>query len=419
MLHADMWRILTTLLSVAFVHAEERTPEDWAKELDTAYLKNSSYVATYFSENEKGGTLHITLGSHPISGISAVFVEMKTEHPQKIWFWTLGDDVIYMRRDDGELAGTLVMRGMRSMIQAAARIEDTVRTNQPKERSNSDVKMKVMLDKDSFFVGPGAGTESTSPWNLEIKDGVIKASDAETVTIQEGTKGDMVLSRKHGMLLSQSCPTSKGVIRVLKLREIDFGASKETVEKIFEGLDNKALAELEAGPMFAPHLFLGLENIVENADGGSIDVSLLEGACEKEADTLRKFAHQCVKQSKDTWPTGDDWKKALATGKNELRKEWIKSLPAGVQPDEKDFENYLARADVRDGFRAAFAEGLAAKEGATAIAMNELFKKQLAAKTEVGKAAKQILETAITKAYVAAITDEKLKTFWSQREGLD
>lgn len=414
-----MWRILIGLLSVAFVHAEERTAEDWAKELDSAYLKNSGYVATYFSENEKGGKLHITLGCHPISGISAAFVDMQTEQPQKIWFWTMGDDVIYVRKDNGQLAGTVAMRGMRSIIQAAARIEDAVRTDK-KDRSNSDIKMKVMLDKDSFVVGPAAGTESTSPWNMEIKSGVIKASDEKTVTIEEGTKGDMVLSRKHGMLLSQSCPTSKeGVIRVLKLQQIEFTSSKEPIEKIFEGLENKALAEIEVGPTVAPHVFLGLTNIIRNTDRGFTDISLLEEACKKEADTLRTFANQCVGKTGGTWPTAEDWKKALASGKEGLRKEWTRTLPEGVAPDEKDFEIYLARADVREEFRAAFAEGLAAREGATTVAMNNLFKKQLVAETEAGKAAKQILETALTKAYVEAITDVKLKAFWSQREGLD
>ena len=415
-----MWRTLIGLLSVAFIHAKERTPEDWAKELNAAYFNNGGYVATYSSENGKGGSLLVTLGSHPISGVTAAFSDMKTDNPQKAWFWTLGDDAIFIHQAQGEMGVTAVARGMRGIIQAMARIGDEVITDKDRPiRSNSDVIMTAYLEQDSFFFGPGMGTKSSSPWENDIKKGTIKASDAETVTVQTETRGDLVLSRKHGMLLSQSSPNSKGVIRVFKLEEILLAPSKEAVGKIFAGIDDKAAAEIEVGPMAAPHLFLGLTNIIYNSDHGFADISLLEAACEKEADTLRTFARQCVKQSKDTWPTGDDWKKALATGKNELRKEWIKSLPAGVQPDEKDFENYLARADVRDGFRAAFAEGLAAKEGATAIAMNELFKKQLAAKTEVGKAAKQILETAITKAYVAVITDEKLKTFWSQREGLD
>jgi len=179
------------------------------------------------------------------------------------------------------------------------------------------------------------------------------------------------------------------------------------------------VAEIEVGPMAAPHLFAGLAIIIHNTDKGFTDISLLAPACEKEADTLRSFARQCVGKTGGTLLSAELWKKALAVGKEELRKEWIKSLPAGVQPDEKDFEIHLARADVREDFRKGFVGGLMAEEEVVTIAMNDLFKKRLTAETEPGKAAKQILEAAFTKAYVEAITDEKLKAFWSQREGLD
>ena len=415
-----MWRILIALLSVAFVHAEERTPEDWAKELNAAYFNNGGYVATYTSENGKGGSLLVTLGSHPISGVTAAFSDMKTDNPQKAWFWTLGDDAIFIHQAQGEMGVTAVARGMRGIIQATARIEDEVITDKDRPvRSNSDVIMTAYLNQDAFFFGPGVGTKSSSPWGDDIKKGVIKASDAETVTVQTKTRGDLVLSRKHGMLLSQSCPNSKGVVRVFKLEEIHLAPSKEAVEKVFAGIDDKAAVEIEVGPMAAPHIFLGLTNIIYNTDHGFTDISLLEEACKKEADTLRKFAFQCVGKSKDLWPTTEDWKKLLATTKEFLRKEWLKSLPEGVKPDEKDFEIYLARADIREEFRKIVAEGLVVRNGAATIAMHELFKKQLVAETESGKAAKGILESALTKAYLEALTDKKLKTFWSEREGLD
>ena len=90
-----------------------------------------------------------------------------------------------------------------------------------------------------------------------------------------------------------------------------------------------------------------------------------------------------------------------------------------MKPDEKDFEIYLSRADIREEFRKIVTERLVTRNGAATIAMHELFKKQLAAETESGNAAKRILESAMTKAYLEALTDKKLKTFWSEREGLD
>ncbi|MES2921264.1 MAG: hypothetical protein V4819_06950 [Verrucomicrobiota bacterium] len=410
---------LSLLLGKA-AKAEVASPAEVIAELTAAYAKQGGYIATYHSVGE-GKSLACTLGSDFASGLGATHLTaIKGDQKMEGRIWSTSNDRMFI--DSG--GNLLVFKGMNEESKS---IDDLleVLTLRPAE-----------AEKQGFFYTPGMLLEKASigpslaprsklgpPWDDEVEEAPIQASDAKTVTFLTKKHGLLTINRENGMLVRQSLEGESGEARVLELTDLQPNPGKEAVAKISADWSTAGAVEKPVVAWMAPLRLMAFQLVIDAAERGEVDKDKLDKLLEDQYEVLQHFAKACINETEGSFASKGDWPKLFGEIKASARDQWQPKNPGSGAINDAVFLEYLQKPETRLTLRNSMVEGILEAGDAPETAMDDIFGKGGWASLKVGNdrgvAAKQSLVKALSRAYFEALIDLKMEKQWDQRDGLD
>lgn len=254
--------------------------------------------------------------------------------------------------------------------------------------------------------------------------GNLKTADVteDRTTFTSDDFGRLTIDRANGVLLRQEIGGEKGKKRVLERRTCRTEGAADEITRLTR--DWTTLGATDVG-MDLPALKSRMEFlqfIIDGIEAGQGSLEKLEEKLSRK-DELLEYGRRALIKSKE--PAGGTlaWDKVLDLTRAEARKRWTAGLPEGEADDDAAFAKYLAAPENRTGIRDVMADGLTAAEGIVPGVVFALFGPRmndgLVAKSATGRVAKAAIETALCRAYLAAMLEEKMAAAWGERENFD
>lgn len=403
---------------VANAEVAEPTAAETVARLSEAYAKLDGFKVIYRSTGE-GKSLECTIGLDEISGLSAMHMVVKRGGLEMDFRqWNTVDDEVFV----GSAKDLLVFKGMNGEFQS---LRDLVKGLNilPDGIGKGGFQLTPYLLMTRTAVSPSSKWKSQDelPLATELKDAPIQASDAKSVTFLTGEYGLLTVSRENGLLIRQSVTSDKGEVRVLELKEIQLNPGGEAIRSLSADWSGDGAKDQAVLSLMAPIRLQVFQNVINAVEAGAADLGKLETLLGKQNVALRQFAAACISETGDSFAATADWKKLL--NRDKVREMWLKKDPGARAGDEKAFEAFIAKPEVREGFRDSMIDGILEVDGASERIMAEIFGKegwsQVKAPGETGQFAKKLIGKALTRAYFESMIDRKMVRFWGERKGLD
>lgn len=410
---------LAFLCPTGAAHAEE-TPAAVIEQLSSAYAKQGGYIATYRSVGE-GKSLACTLGSDFASGLGVTHLTaMKGDHKMEGRLWSTSNDRMFME-SDGNL---VVLKGMNEESKSIADLLAAF-TGRPGESERQVIFYTPGMLLEKARIGPNLAPRSKlqPPWDDEVEDAPIQASDEKSVTFLTKEYGLLTISRENGMLVRQSIEGEGGEARVLELTDLLPNPGQEAVAKISADWSTAGAEEKPVVALMAPLRLVAFQWVIDFAERGEVNKDKLDKLLEDQYEVLRHFATACINKSEGSFASTADWPIIFSKIKTVARDQWQKENPGSGAISDAGFLEYLQKPETRLTLRNSMVEGILEADRAPETAIDDIFGKGGWASLKVGNdqgvAAKKSLVNALSHAYLEALIDLQMEKQWDRRDGLD
>lgn len=412
---AATWALISSFLSV---HVWAEDSAETITELTATYLKLGGYIATYGSVSE-GKSVDATVGRDIASGMGVVRVTAtKGEAKIEMRQWSTRDDRFYTFAN----GPIIVMKGLNEQLASMQELSRAF-TDKPADEGPMQFAPSVLLSKSVFSAGLGVGTQIVPSWASSVKDAPIRSSDEKSVTFATKEEGLLTISRENGMFVRQTLAVEGGEPRVLEIKDLKINPGKVAIAKISE---EWSTADAEEKPVVAltARMRLALfQTIIDFAEQDKVDKAKLDELLKEQYEALRHFAKACIDEKAGPFASKANWPTLLGTLKTVARDAWRQDTPGADLADEKSFEAYLQKPEVRLKLRDAAVAGIMENEKAPETVMDDIFGRGGWASLKVGNdrgvAAKKSLVDALSRAYLEALIEMQMFKQWEQRDGLD
>lgn len=412
---ASAWALFSTFLSV---HALAEDSAETIADLTAAYAKLGGYIATYGSVSE-GKSVEATVGTDFASGLGVVRVAAtKGDAKMEMHQWSTRDDRWYLS-SGGQV---LVMKGLNEQV---ASIQELSKAFTDKAAGEGPVQFApgVLLAKSVFSAGLGVATKVEPSWVSSVKDAPIRSADEKLVTFATKEEGLLTISRENGLVVRQTLEVAGGEPRILEIKDLQKNPGPDAIAKISA---DWSTADAEEKPVIALTARLRLvlfQMIIDLAEQDKVDKAKLDELLKEQYEALRHFAKACIDERAGPFASKANWPKLLGKMKTVARDAWRQDTPGADLADEKSFEEYLQKPEVRLKLRNAAVAGIMEVEEAPETAMDDIFGRGGWASLKVGNdrgvAAKKSLVDALSHAYLEALIDMQMFKQWEQSDGLD
>ncbi|RYD65397.1 MAG: hypothetical protein EOP83_07475 [Verrucomicrobiaceae bacterium] len=258
-------------------------------------------------------------------------------------------------------------------------------------------------------------------WTLIEPSFKTTATSDETVTLSSEKFGQVTIDRANGILLRQEIKEGE-VKRVLERTSCTTEGIADEITKLTKDWSTLGAEDPEFSPWSLKFRMVFFQFVIDGIENGSGSLEKLEEKLARK-DELLDYGRRALIKSKR--PTGETnfWEKVLTGTRTEARKRWKEALPEGEADDDKAFAKYLAIPANRTGIRDIMADAMSAdKRLAPAIASSlygPAIDEGLVTKSAPGRIAKSSIETALCRAFLAAMLEEKMAAAWGERENMD
>lgn len=415
------WRTLVFLLLPLVCRAQDapKSAEQWVGELKATYAKQQGYFATYRSEGENK-KLEALLGLDKASGLVVFHLDAEVRGKKiDAGQWNTRDGDFFIQADDQ----TLKISGIRRELQNLVDLRTAV------DRRLADLTFKfelhvapiIVVDKESLGQGIMLRSKDEPAWDNAVEDASVTSFDEKSVTFATKNYGALTVSRENGIMTRQSVTADDGEVRTLELAKLQLNPGDKAVEAVSAAWKTLGAKQGDAGALLASLRQQIFNEIVALVESGKGDLAKLETVLGEQEDALRQFAAACLSDTRGM--AGDPKTKAMFDQMKEaLRENWKKTAPEDKRA-EKDFEAYLAAPEFRKTVRDKFVETVFRDNTARKRVILELFGPRSQGDPlrhdETGKAAQELIDQAVTKAYFQAMVERRMAAQWGEREGME
>ncbi|HEY1122936.1 MAG TPA: hypothetical protein VGE67_15095, partial [Haloferula sp.] len=258
-------------------------------------------------------------------------------------------------------------------------------------------------------------------WALIEPSFETTATSDETVTLSSENFGQVTIDRANGILLRQEIAEGE-VTRVLERTSCSTNGITDEIAKLTKDWSTLGAEEPEFSPWSLKYRMVFFQFVIDGIENGNGSLEKLEEKLARK-DELLDYGRRSLIKSKR--PTGElaFWEKVLAGTRTEARKRWKEDLPEGEADDDKAFAKYLTTPENRTGIRDIMADAMSADQRLAPAIAASLFGPPiddgLVAKSATGRIAKKVIETALCRAFLAAMLEEKMAAAWGERENID
>ncbi len=412
-------RLASALLISAHLAAAALPEADkLVEELSAAHAKLPGYVATWHAEGE-GKSLDLTIAEDRKTGSFALQLQATGPHGKiDLRQWSPDGNLVFID-SNGTRAKMDCASAELAFMQGFGEVFLDRKTFDAIKFAYTPV---ALLDSLSIKVQLGTGMADKPGWAMIA--GNLKTADVteDRTTFTSDDFGRLTIDRANGVLLRQEIGGEKGEKRVLERRTCRTEGAADEITRLTR--DWTTLGATDVG-MDLPALKSRMEFlqfIIDGIEAGQGSLEKLEEKLSRK-DELLEYGRRALIKSKE--PAGGTlaWDKVLDLTRAEARKRWTAGLPEGEADDDAAFAKYLAAPENRTGIRDVMADGLTAAEGIVPGVVFALFGPRmndgLVAKSATGRVAKAAIETALCRAYLAAMLEEKMAAAWGERENFD
>ncbi len=387
-------------------------------ELAATYEKLGGFIATYQSELP-GKSLHCTLATDFASGMGVIhLVATKDGNRMEMRQWTAPGDRYYVSSG----GGLVVFKGLGELLESIRQLSETLAG---KGSDIRPVQMSpfILLGESDFGAGLRLKTDLEPTWTSDVENGSIQSASDSKVEFLTEKSGLLTINRGSGMLERQSSGVENGVPRVMELKRLEKNPGKDAVMKISADWSTEGAVEKPVTAWSRPLRLALFQLVINQAELEKDDGKKLDDALEAQYEALRHFAEACMKEKESEFAAKADWEKLFATTKAEARRDWRANTPRADAGDEKGFQEYLKQGATRLKLREVLVSGMMEVEEGREPIMDDMFGNGGWASLKVGSrrgvAAKKSIVTALVRAYLEALIDQKMDKQWDRRDGLD
>ncbi len=332
--------------------------------------------------------------------------------------WSTRDDRFYISAN----GKVMVVTGMSEQLASMQELSK-IFTDKPFGGGPMQFAPSVLLSESVFSVGIAVGTKLVPPWDSSVMDAPIRSSDVKSVTFATKEDGLLTISRENGMLVRQMLEVEGGEPRLLEIKDFQRNPGIEAIAKISADWSTADAEENPLVALIAPMRLTLFQTIIDFAEQDKVDKAKLDELLKEQYEALRHFAKACIDVRKGPFASKAIWPELLGTLKIVARDAWRQDTPGADLPDEKSFEVYLQKPEVRLKLRDATVAGIMENEKAPEAVMDDIFGRGGWASLKVGNdrgvAARKSLVDALSRAYLEALVDMQMIKQWEQRDGLD
>jgi hypothetical protein len=406
------------LLSAHLASAALPEADKLVEELSAAHAKLPGYVATWHAEGE-GKSLDLTIAEDHKTGSFVLHLQANGPHGKiESRQWSPDGKQVYLdsngRRSRVACASVELefMRGFGEVFLAG-------------KLSGADQLFftpTALLGASTIEAGLQMNSGGNPGWSLVAKELETAEVASDHLAFTSPKHGRLTIDRTNGMLLRQEIVGEAGERRILERTSCRTDHAAEEITRLTAGWTTLGATDigLDAGSMKMRLQMLQLT--IDAIEDGQASLEKLEGKLARKDELLAYARGSLIKSPRPVQPV-PDWDKVLAKTREEAHRRWKATLPEGGAEDEKAFKKYLTEPANRTALRDWMADTLAAMDELIPLVLPQIFGPKmddgLVAKSATGRVAKTAIETALCRAYLAAMLEEKMAAAWGERENLD
>lgn len=405
-------RFMALLLAAGSASAADPHPlPAWAQELSDAYAGLPGYIVTYRATG-KDTVLDVTLGMDEASKTAVTYMR-GTKRGEKLEsrLWNTAADQNFS--DGGKQLK--VCQGVQSELVYLKEI-DLLLGVEPGGKPLADFLMtpRFMMGPKSLEPACNLRHKDSPWWLLDLAWARLKESDKESVTVESERYGLIKFDKKTGMLLRQSIKGEDGSERVVEMKEFKADPGKAGIAALSSDWDTSEAEPSTRLLLTLLHREYVFQKLIDRVDKGEIELAKLETTLNREKELLRRFAGGLGLDS-DGEP---GWEKTWTDMIEESKTRMVRTWPGETEQERvKGVETYLSRPSNRAEIRDEMAQRLVEDpESRKALAM--IFRGKpvwgFVAKTDVGNAAKTLVETTLISSYFEAKLDGEMAERWGR-----
>jgi len=417
-------KILCLLLATSSLcRADERSAEEWTKDLKAAYGKLSGFTAIYRAQAE-GKSLEVMMGMDEGSGLAALHM-MAVKNGTTVEFkqWATDKDELFVEMPG---QGRFLVTGLKTEMKSLQELQEllTPLGSGPAAVVPHQSTPVMLLDKTEIKQGVNLLPRDEPSWKGFLEGASVKEAGEKSVSFQTKDNGLLEISREHGILLKQTISREEGTV-VLELAELRLNPGGDAVAKISTDWKNDDAKVLARGSMLGALRMMVFNELIRGVEEGRADLEKLGKQLEEQREPLRRFADGFTAEVGGSLAANETWKAILSDIRKAADRNYRKDNPKASDEEVGKFldaflGNPANRADLRDHA----SEVLAKNKELRQLLLFELSGKNrkvklLSAKDEAGEAAKEMIEIALFRAYAEAVLDKRMQQLWSEREGLE
>lgn len=412
---AAAWALVSSFLSV---HALAEDSAETIAKLTANYEKLGGYIATYRSVSE-GKSVEATVGKDHASGMGVLHVAAtKGEDKTDMRQWSTRDDRFYFA-----VGGKMkVVKGFNEQL---ASMQELTRafTDKPPSEGPLQFTPGILLAKSVFSSGLTMAVTVNPPWASSVEDAPIRSLDEKSVTFATKEDGLLTIDRENGMLVRQTLEVEGGQPRVLEIKDLQLNPGKDAIAKLSADWSTAEAEEMSSVAWSARMRLVLFQTIIDLAEEDKVDRAKLDEVLAEQYEALRHFAKACIDEKEGPFASKAKWPEILRILKTSARDAWRQDTPGADLTDEKSFEEYLQKPEVRMKLRDAAVAQMMLAEKIPETVMDDIFGRGGWASLKVGNdrgvAAKKSLVDALSRAYLEALIEMQMFKQWEQSDGLD
>jgi hypothetical protein len=236
------------------------------------------------------------------------------------------------------------------------------------------------------------------------------------VTFSTKDRGDLTISRKTGLLLRQTMPGANGAERVMELKDLRLNPGQAEITKISADWKTEGAKPLE-GEMITLFRRKFIIALVEAVDNGEIKAVDLEKLLSTKREAIQEFVGSGFVESRNSLAGNPKWDAML--DKKVLEKTLKGAVDQGILKDVnnvEDVESVFSKRELRVMLRDGFVQGITGIDELSKAALGEILgvgkAVRLPSETPDGKAAAEMIEKALVRAYFTVLFDRKMLKLW-------
>lgn len=408
---------LALVPGIVLAEAAPPTTEEAFRELKASFDRNPGYHAVYRSTG-RDKMLEYRMAVDAASGLAASHMTAtKGGEKWETRMWNTADDRLYVH-SNGELK---VARGL---LEELSSLFDLIGKTSPRLEPPAKPRMYqyLLLGETTFEAGLGFNYAAGNPWLSGLDPAEVGAADAESITFDSKKKGFLTFDRATGLLKRQTIRGGDGEERVLLLAELRNKPGRETVEEMTRDWPTLGAKGMDVAPLMTPMRLMMFQQVIHTVENGDADLGKLETTLQEQNEVTRRFVQCCLSGRTNSAPLAR-WREMPLPDKDKIREMWLKSVPGARAGDAEGFQRFLDSSTMRKQFRDTMVESFLNVDGAVGKTLSDLLGdgvwKQLKARDESGRAARELLGKALCRAFLEVMIERRINQLWGDPQGLD